>query len=248
MCGCSLIQGVNGHVPVTLNDGDQPAETIGYNLNHTCIRVKDLEESLHFYRDLMGMRSIFYVDSNSFVVYYLGYPKRGHQQTGQEILNERLQKSGLLELIYVKNADDNARFDGNRTVHPYHTGFCHLGFCVPNVPATMRRLKDAGVKVVKDVGELPTGAMYGCTDELAERFANLVRRIAFVADPDGYWCEIVPDGSTTPDAALSREQNPDVAVYKETDTLHLVDGNGTTDLKTGKLVSSDTVGSKPLPK
>lgn len=246
MCGCSLIHGINNHIPVTLNDGDQPKETIGYNLNHTCIRVKDLEASLKFYRDLLGMRSIFYVDSNSFVVYYLGYPKRGTQQTGEEILAERLQKSGLLELIYFKNEKQNDEFQGNREIHPYHTGFCHLGFCVPNVPAAMRRFKEAGVKIVKDVGELPTGAMYGCDDELAERFANLVRRIAFVADPDGYWCEIVPDGSTTPDAALSRDAVPDTTVYKEQD-IRIVDGNGTTDLRTGKLISKDSINDKPTP-
>ena len=182
-----MIHGVNGHVPVTLNDGDQPAETVGYNLNHTCIRVKDLEVSLKFYRDLLGMRSIFYVDSKSFVVYYLGYPKRGTQQTGEEILADRLQRSGLLELIYFKNEKQNTEFMGNREIHPYHSGFCHLGLCVPSVPKAMKRFKEHGVKIVKDVGELPTGAMYGCDDELAERFAGLVRRIGFISDPDGYW-------------------------------------------------------------
>ena len=239
---------MNGHVPVTLNDGDQPPETIGYNLNHTCIRVKDLEVSLKFYRDLLGMRSIFYVDSKSFIVYYLGYPKRGTQQSGEEILADRLQRSGLLELIYFKNEKQNEEFQGNRQIHPYHTGFCHLGLCVPSVPKAMKRFKENGVKIVKDVGELPTGAMYGCDDELAERFAGLVRRIGFVADPDGYWVEIVPDGSTTPDAALSRDLQPDNDSYLDKDEeITIVDGKGTTNLKTGEF-TSHTIKDKPLPK
>lgn len=242
-----MIHGVNGHVPVTLNDGDQPSETIGYNLNHTCIRVKDLEASLKFYRDLLGMRSIFYVDSKSFVVYYLGYPKRGTQQSGEEILADRLQRSGLLELIYFKNEKQNTEFMGNREIHPYHTGFCHLGLCVPSVPKAMKRFRDHGVRIVKDVGELPTGAMYGCDDELAERFAGLVRRIGFVADPDGYWVEIVPDGSTTPDAALSRDANPDHESYLDKDDeITIVDGKGTTNMKTGEF-TPNTIQDAPIP-
>ena len=40
---------------------------------------------------------------------------------------------------------------------PPNLGFCHLGFSVPDLPAAVKRLKENGVKVVKDVGMAERG-------------------------------------------------------------------------------------------
>ncbi len=107
-----------------------------------------------------------------------------------------------------------------------------MGFCVPHVPSAMRRLRNAGVRVIKDVGELPTGKMFGFERELAERFAGLVARIGFVADPDGYWVEIVPSGN---DAATNHDAIPDFQRYLQKENVQIVDSHGTKNLATGAM-------------
>jgi lactoylglutathione lyase len=46
--------GLNSEPSIPPND-----PTIGYKFNHTMIRVRDIKESLKFYVDLMGMRTVF---------------------------------------------------------------------------------------------------------------------------------------------------------------------------------------------
>ncbi|ODQ50172.1 Glyoxalase/Bleomycin resistance protein/Dihydroxybiphenyl dioxygenase [Saitoella complicata NRRL Y-17804] len=176
---------LNDHIPVTGTDGPQPEETIGFNLNHLCIRIRDPEVSLKFYRDVLGLRRIFTVDGNAYTVYYLGYPKdAGKHQSGEELLNERLHRSGLLELIHV-HGSENDNWPAYTQDHPYRRGFCHIGITVPDMHAAMARMKEHNGGV-----------------ELEPRFAEPVRRIAFVEDPDGYWIELVPNHS---DAALRKQ-------------------------------------------
>ncbi|GAO49939.1 hypothetical protein G7K_4075-t1 [Saitoella complicata NRRL Y-17804] len=177
---------LNDHIPVTGTDGPQPEETIGFNLNHLCIRIRDPEVSLKFYRDVLGLRRIFTVDGNAYTVYYLGYPKdAGKHQSGEELLNERLHRSGLLELIHV-HGSENDNWPAYTQDHPYRRGFCHIGITVPDMHAAMARMKEHNVKIIKDIGELPTSKMFGLKGadeggvELEPRFAEPVRRIAFV--------------------------------------------------------------------
>lgn len=60
--------------------------------------------------------------------------------------------------------------------------------------------------------------------------------------------EIVPDGSTTPDAALSREAKPDNESYLDKDDeITIVDGKGSTNLKTG-VFTPNTINDSPIPK
>ena len=39
------------------------------------LRIRDPQESLHFYIDLMGMRTVFTMNTGPFTIYYLGYPQ-----------------------------------------------------------------------------------------------------------------------------------------------------------------------------
>lgn len=57
----------------------------------------------------------------------------------------------------------------------------------------------------------------------------------------------MPDGSTTPDAALSRDANPDHTAYVEKEEITIVDGKGTTNLKTGEFKPT-TINDNPIPK
>lgn len=58
----------------------------------------------------------------------------------------------------------------------------------------------------------------------------------------------MPDGSTTPDAALSREAKPDNESYLDKDEeIVIVDGKGTTNMKTGEF-TPNTISDAPIPK
>ena len=66
--GVVMPNGLNTDPPLPAND-----PTIGYMLNHLCIRVRDPKKSLHFYIDLMGMRTLFTTNAGPLTVYLLGY-------------------------------------------------------------------------------------------------------------------------------------------------------------------------------
>jgi catechol 2,3-dioxygenase-like lactoylglutathione lyase family enzyme len=74
-------------------------------------------------------------------------------------------------------------------------GFSHIGITVPDYEGALKRLKDSGVKFIKDRGEDITVDMYGLPGNtplpLDEEFANAIREITFVEDPDGYCIEIM---------------------------------------------------------
>ena len=63
-----------------------------------------------------------------------------------------METLGLLELFHIHGAENQPEgLYGSGNTPPY-LGFCHLGFCVPDLPATVERLKANGVTVVKDIG------------------------------------------------------------------------------------------------
>jgi len=70
-----------------------------------------------------------------------------------------------------------------------------MGITVPNYDAALARLRNAGVKFIKDRGEEITVSMYGLPEETAvpldEGFVKIIRDIAFIEDPDGYCIEIM---------------------------------------------------------
>jgi lactoylglutathione lyase len=88
--------------PIPGTDPPQPPQTVGWKLNHICFRIRDPEATTHFYRDILGMRSIFTVDCGSFTILYFGYPEQvGVHETGVQMLNARHCREGLLEFIHV---------------------------------------------------------------------------------------------------------------------------------------------------
>jgi lactoylglutathione lyase len=73
-------------------------------------------------------------------------------------------------------------------------GFSHIGITVPNYDEALKRLRDEGVKFIKDRGEEITEAMYGLPElgqPLDKGFVQVIRDIAFVEDPDGYCIEVM---------------------------------------------------------
>ena len=122
-------------------------------LLHTMIRVNDLDESLRFYCEHLGMTLLRKHDfpGGRFTLAFVGF--------GDEAAN------AVIELTY------------NWDTHHYDigTGFGHLAVGVPDIYATCKRLRAAGVKVVREPGPMQHGTTV----------------IAFIEDPNGYRIELI---------------------------------------------------------
>jgi lactoylglutathione lyase len=98
---------------------------------HTMVRVTDLEESLAFYVDKLGLSEVSRVDNEAgrFTLVFLCAP--GDEAAARE------KKAPTVELTY--NWDPEA-YTGGRN-------FGHLAYSVPDIYAACQRLNDAGVVI-----------------------------------------------------------------------------------------------------
>lgn len=96
--------------------------------NHTMIRVKDIEKSLKFYQEVLGM-SLFHTAEQAaagFNLYFLGYP--GAQGAPAETGHPPIDREGILELTWNYGTEKDESFK-------YHNGndepqgFGHLCKC-----------------------------------------------------------------------------------------------------------------------
>jgi lactoylglutathione lyase len=102
---------------------------------HTMIRVNDLEESLQFYCNVLGMKLIRKKDypSGKFTLAFVGY--------GDESQNT------VIELTY------------NWDTHQYHIGnaFGHLAIGVQDIYRTCDELRTKGARIVREPGPMMHG-------------------------------------------------------------------------------------------
>lgn len=90
--------------------------------SHMAITVRDMEETLRFYRDALGFDRIFGLDN---------------PDTGKPwIVYIKILPGQFLELFY--GGDDNVKHEADQT------GFSHLCFEVEDVHAIARRIEEAG--------------------------------------------------------------------------------------------------------
>ncbi|MGE5268450.1 MAG: lactoylglutathione lyase [Thiohalocapsa sp.] len=105
-------------------------------LLHTMLRVKDLDKSLHFYHDLLGMKLLRKRDypSGKFTLAFVGY--------GEET------DSTVIELTH-----------NWEQAEPYSLGsaFGHLAIGVPDVYQACEKLAAAGVKIPRPAGPMAHG-------------------------------------------------------------------------------------------
>ena len=152
-------------------------ETADYVLNHTMLRVKDPTASLTFYRDLLGMTLVKRLDfpPAKFSLYFLGYVREEDgpiPEDEAERVAFTFRQRGLLELTHNWGSETEAGpvyHDGNSDPR----GFGHIGISVPDVEAACDRLETAGTEFVKRPND------------------GMMKGLAFVKDPDGYWVEIL---------------------------------------------------------
>lgn len=180
--------------------------TIGYKLNHLMLRIRDPEASLSFYVNLMGMRTVFTFNTGPFTIYYLGYPQTDADRADLQAWGEKTcgvlpHTLGLLELYHIHGSEKQPKGYYTTGNDAPHLGFGQVGFTIPDVKSALERLKRAGVKVLKDLGvstresiplssyEVGKGVGKG---EIHTNYSKILDQIAFVADPDGYLVELVP--------------------------------------------------------
>ena len=103
---------------------------------HTMIRVNDLDQSINFYRDVLGMKLLRKKDypSGRFTLAFVGY--------GDESENT------AVELTY------------NWDTHAYDLGnaFGHLALGVDDIYHTCDELRSRNVKIVREPGPMKHGA------------------------------------------------------------------------------------------
>ncbi len=102
---------------------------------HTMIRVNDLEESIRFYCDVLGMKLLRKKDypSGRFTLAFVGY---GPESEG-----------AVVELTY--NWDTHQYDLGN--------GFGHIALGVENLHKTCETLRSQGAKIVREPGPMKHG-------------------------------------------------------------------------------------------
>jgi catechol 2,3-dioxygenase-like lactoylglutathione lyase family enzyme len=140
-------------------------------INHTGLHVRDVERSIAFYRDLIGLELLTRRQSRAdYVADIVGYPGA--------IINMawlRHPSGGpIIELLeYVEPAGQPV---DTATANP---GTAHVCFSVPDIQATYRRLKAAGVRFKSDG---PVAITAG---------ANQGGYAIYFTDPDGITLELI---------------------------------------------------------
>ena len=146
------------------------------------LRVKDPAASLRFYTAVLGMTLLTRLDfpDREFSLYFLAFLPPGGAAAIPDDPAARAEwvfsQPNTLELThnYGTEAEPGQVYaSGNEEGAK---GFGHLGVSVPSLAAACARFEALGVPFIKKPG------------------AGTMQDIAFVADPDGYWVEIIEPG------------------------------------------------------
>jgi lactoylglutathione lyase len=98
---------------------------------HTMVRVRDLDQSLAFYRDLLGLVEIRRMDSQEgrYTLVFLAAP--------EDVERARAEKAPMVELTYNWDPED---YQGGRN-------FGHLAYVVDDIHDLCDRLAAGGVTI-----------------------------------------------------------------------------------------------------
>eukprot|EP01113_Clastostelium_recurvatum_P025110 TRINITY_DN3016_c0_g1_i2.p1 TRINITY_DN3016_c0_g1~~TRINITY_DN3016_c0_g1_i2.p1 ORF type:complete len:177 (-),score=36.93 TRINITY_DN3016_c0_g1_i2:131-616(-) len=153
--------------------------TDGFRLHHSMIRVKDPVKSRDFYERILGMRFLAKKDfpGAKFSLYFFSYVPADVQIPEDDEARWEwtfTHRGHCIELTHNWGTEEQADF-------AYHTGnseprgFGHFAISVPDVYEAVSRFEREGVKILKAPD------------------AGTMKGLAFVADPDGYWIEVIKD-------------------------------------------------------
>lgn len=117
-----------------------------FTFRHTNFNVLNLDKSMAFYEEALGLREVRRIENQAFTIVYMGDGSTSFQ----------------LELTWLKDRKN-----------PYNLGEneFHTAFAVADMEAAHALHEKMGCIVYEN----PTMGIY------------------FIADPDGYWLEVVPE-------------------------------------------------------
>jgi len=120
-----------------LNEASIPSRVL-----YTMVRVSDLELSIEFYKNILGMKELRRESftEGRFTLVFIGY--------GDESTN------AVIELTYNWDKDS----------YQHGTGYGHVALAVNDIYAAVQRMKSLGVNVVRE-----PGPMTHAVDETGER-------------------------------------------------------------------------------
>ncbi|GAA5887691.1 hypothetical protein JCM6882_001498 [Rhodosporidiobolus microsporus] len=172
-------------------DAPRPAATKGIHLHHACLRIKDPKISLPFFKDVLGMRTLFTYNAGCFSIYYMFHSD--NDTDAEKVWADFPSQKGLLELIHRHGSEDES-FTYKSGNEPEHAGFGHLGLIVDDVPALVKRAQDYGCKLIKPQGfsSAETVGWPEGTPQPIKEYNELYSNMAMIESPDGFWIELVP--------------------------------------------------------
>ncbi len=140
-----------------------------HRLHHTGLTVRDLERSLAFYRDVIGMEVVFAQEKRGgYLAAIVGY-QNAHVRMAQLSFPGGGHRIELFEYL-----DPDAREKGGE---PRDVGITHVCLLVEDVHALHARLREAGATFYSDPVLIDTGANAGGYG-------------VYLRDPDGITLEL----------------------------------------------------------
>ena len=138
-------------------------------MNHTGFVVEDLESSVNFYRDIVGLQVVVQRERDGAPISQVLAYENTHIKTAMLGIE---QGSHILELIEYLNPVSTERPTQERAV----LGASHLAFNVTDIEGTFQRLLDSGATRLNAPAEVSPG-----------------RVVCYLQDPDGNWIELIED-------------------------------------------------------
>lgn len=136
-----------------------------HGIEHTALSVSDLDRSLAFYRDLLGMNVVFEVDFSDETLGIVN----GLTGCKARVAHLALGDS-VLELFEYREPEGRPLARERRQCD---TGFIHIGFRVTGIHEHYQRMKQAGVRFFSEPLEVRPGTS-----------------IVYFQGPDGEVCEM----------------------------------------------------------
>ena len=147
-------------------------------ISHTSFTVSDMDRSLAFYRDLLGMTLIMEIErQGAFIEQVVGFPGASLRIVGLKL---RSGSDHVLELIEYR-VPRGQRID----LRTCNVGSPHLCFVTDDIQSAYEELRSKGVQFKSPPVRIPSGPSAGGFD-------------AYFLDPDGITLELSQPAASGP--------------------------------------------------